>query len=120
MITGQYILQESTKHLEVGYKVERHLMNGDIVTLNRQPSLHKSSIMGMRVKILPFSTFRLNLSTTSPFNADVRLSTLPFDAFYHAYRIISICICLQNILLCFALLTHNHQKFLRFSRYCLL
>ena len=66
--------QESSKHLEVGYKVERHLKNGDIVTLNRQPSLHKSSIMGMRVRILPFSTFRLNLSVTGPYNADVRLS----------------------------------------------
>ena len=37
---------------------------------NRQPSLHKMSIMGHRIKIMPYSTFRLNLSVTSPYNAD--------------------------------------------------
>ena len=51
-------------------QVERHLINGDVVLFNRQPSLHKMSMMGHRVKILPFSTFRLNLSVTSPYNAD--------------------------------------------------
>lgn len=39
-------LKESSKHLEIGYQVERHLKNGDVVTFNRQPSLHKSSVMG--------------------------------------------------------------------------
>ena len=57
-------------HIEIGYKVERHLQDGDYVLLNRQPSLHKMSIMGHRVKVLPFSTFRLNLSVTTPYNAD--------------------------------------------------
>jgi DNA-directed RNA polymerase II subunit RPB1 len=28
------------------------------------------SIMGHRIKILPYSTFRMNLSVTSPYNAD--------------------------------------------------
>ena len=28
------------------------------------------SIMGHRIKILPYSTFRLNLSVTKPYNAD--------------------------------------------------
>jgi DNA-directed RNA polymerase II subunit RPB1 len=37
---------------------------------NRQPSLHKMSIMGHRVKVLPYSTFRMNLSVTTPYNAD--------------------------------------------------
>ena len=37
---------------------------------NRQPSLHKMSLMGHRVKVLPYSTFRLNLSVTTPYNAD--------------------------------------------------
>ncbi|RYR37877.1 hypothetical protein Ahy_A09g042792 [Arachis hypogaea] len=50
--------------------VERHLMDGDLVLLNRQPSLHKMSIMGHRIKIMPYSTFRLNLSATKPYNAD--------------------------------------------------
>ena len=60
----------SDAHLEPGYKVERHLMNNDYVVFNRQPSLHKMSIMGHRVKVLPYSTFRLNLSVTTPYNAD--------------------------------------------------
>ncbi|KAH7647446.1 DNA-directed RNA polymerase II largest chain, partial [Cryptosporidium bovis] len=56
--------------LQYGWKVERHMKNDDLVLFNRQPSLHKMSIMGHRVKILPYSTFRLNLSVTSPYNAD--------------------------------------------------
>ena len=60
----------SDAHLEPGYKVERHLRDGDTVVFNRQPSLHKMSTMGHQVKILPYSTFRLNLSVTSPYNAD--------------------------------------------------
>lgn len=58
------------RHLELGDKVERHLQNGDLVLFNRQPSLHKMSMMGHRVRILPYSTFRLNLSVTTPYNAD--------------------------------------------------
>ena len=50
--------------------MERHLNDGDFVIFNRQPSLHKMSIMGHRIKIMPYSTFRLNLSVTSPYNAD--------------------------------------------------
>jgi DNA-directed RNA polymerase II subunit RPB1 len=41
-----------------------------VVLFNRQPSLHKMSIMGHRIKIMNYSTFRLNLSVTSPYNAD--------------------------------------------------
>ncbi|KAI9096162.1 beta and beta-prime subunits of DNA dependent RNA-polymerase [Phlyctochytrium arcticum] len=57
-------------HLQNGYRVERHLMDEDVVIFNRQPSLHKMSMMGHRVKVMPYSTFRLNLSVTSPYNAD--------------------------------------------------
>ncbi|KNC87399.1 hypothetical protein SARC_00490 [Sphaeroforma arctica JP610] len=57
-------------HLEPGYKVERHMVDGDYIIFNRQPSLHKMSMMGHKVKILPYSTFRMNLSVTSPYNAD--------------------------------------------------
>ncbi|KAK4032633.1 DNA-directed RNA polymerase [Parachaetomium inaequale] len=56
--------------LEYGWKVERHLMDGDFIIFNRQPSLHKESMMGHRVRVMPYSTFRLNLSVTSPYNAD--------------------------------------------------
>ena len=50
--------------------VERHINDGDIVLFNRQPSLHKVSIMGHRVRVLDYSTFRLNLSCTTPYSAD--------------------------------------------------
>ncbi|CAN6481632.1 unnamed protein product [Victoria cruziana] len=66
----RYLRKSSDHHLELGYKVERHLIDGDFVLFNRQPSLHKMSIMGHRIKIMPYSTFRLNLSVTSPYNAD--------------------------------------------------
>jgi DNA-directed RNA polymerase II subunit RPB1 len=66
----RYLKKSSDQHLELGYKVERHLQDGDFVLFNRQPSLHKMSIMGHRIRIMPYSTFRLNLSVTSPYNAD--------------------------------------------------
>ncbi|KAI9806451.1 MAG: DNA-directed RNA polymerase II subunit RPB1 [Piccolia ochrophora] len=56
--------------LQYGWKVERHVVNGDYIIFNRQPSLHKESMMGHRVRVMPYSTFRLNLSVTSPYNAD--------------------------------------------------
>jgi len=56
--------------LEPGYIVERHLMDGDIVLFNRQPSLHRMSMMAHEVKVLPYKTFRLNLCVCPPYNAD--------------------------------------------------
>jgi DNA-directed RNA polymerase subunit A' len=56
--------------VEVGYEVERHLKNGDVVLFNRQPSLHRMSIMAHRVRVLPYKTFRLNLCVCPPYNAD--------------------------------------------------
>ena len=61
---------ERLQELKIGDIVERHILDGDIIVFNRQPSLHKMSMMGFRAKILPYSTFRLNLSVTTPFNAD--------------------------------------------------
>ena len=61
---------EGSLMLRAGYTVERHLADGDLVIFNRQPSLHKMSMMGHRVRVMPFSTFRLNLSVTTPYNAD--------------------------------------------------
>lgn len=66
----RFLRKDADRHLEIGYIVERHLQNGDFVLFNRQPSLHKMSMMGHRVRLLPYSTFRLNLSVTSPYNAD--------------------------------------------------
>lgn len=56
--------------IEVGYKIERHLLNGDIVMFNRQPSLHQMSIMAHYVRVLPGKTFRLHPSVCPPYNAD--------------------------------------------------
>ncbi|THH07234.1 hypothetical protein EW146_g9383 [Bondarzewia mesenterica] len=56
--------------LQFGWIVERHLKDGDFVLFNRQPSLHKMSMMSHRVRLMPYSTFRLNLSVTPPYNAD--------------------------------------------------
>lgn len=68
LIDLNYVTTKPT--LQYGDIVERHLCDGDYVLFNRQPSLHKMSIMGHRVKVLPFSTFRLNLSVVTPYNAD--------------------------------------------------
>jgi DNA-directed RNA polymerase subunit A' len=62
--------EDIAKEIAPGYIVERHLLNGDISIFNRQPSLHRMSIMGHRVKVMPFKTFRLNLSVCPPYNAD--------------------------------------------------
>lgn len=56
--------------LREGDIVHRHLIDGDCVLFNRQPSLHKGSMECHRVKVLPYSTFRLNVSATRPYNAD--------------------------------------------------
>ncbi|CAL3967253.1 hypothetical protein PZA11_003612 [Diplocarpon coronariae] len=58
------------KHLKYGDIVERHLEDGDIVLFNRQPSLHKLSIMSHYAKIRPWRTFRLNECVCNPYNAD--------------------------------------------------
>jgi len=56
--------------LHYGDTVNRHLMDGDIILFNRQPTLHRMSMMGHKVKVLPYNTFRLNVMVTSPYNAD--------------------------------------------------
>ncbi|HHD16841.1 MAG TPA: DNA-directed RNA polymerase subunit A' [Euryarchaeota archaeon] len=56
--------------LQVGYIVERHLMDGDIVLFNRQPSLHRMSMMAHEVRVMDGKTFRLNLPDCPPYNAD--------------------------------------------------
>ncbi len=64
--TKEVILEE----LDVGYIVERHIVDGDLAVFNRQPSLHRLSMMGHRVKVLPGKTFRLNPCVAKPYNAD--------------------------------------------------
>jgi DNA-directed RNA polymerase subunit A' len=62
--------EKVAESLEVGFIVERHLMDGDIAIFNRQPSLHRMSIMAHYVRVLPHKTFRLHLCVCPPYNAD--------------------------------------------------
>jgi DNA-directed RNA polymerase subunit A' len=62
--------EELAEKVEKGWVVERQLMDGDTVLFNRQPSLHKMSIMAHQVKVLPNKTFRLNPAVCPPYNAD--------------------------------------------------
>lgn len=68
-VSLRYVASD-TINLREGDIVHRHLIDGDIVLFNRQPSLHKASMMAHRVIVLPYSTFRLNVSATRPYNAD--------------------------------------------------
>jgi DNA-directed RNA polymerase beta' subunit len=56
--------------LEDGDIIDRHLMDGDWGQFNRQPSLHRMSMMAHKVKVMPGKTFRLNVYCTAPYNAD--------------------------------------------------
>ena len=56
--------------LKYGDIVNRHLINEDIVLFNRQPSLHKMSMMAHSIKIIPSKTFRFNVDVCKPYNAD--------------------------------------------------
>ena len=74
-ITGLSGSGKSTLSTEVAAALEangRHttVLDGDAVLFNRQPSLHRMSMMCHRVRVLPYSTFRLNVSVTKPYNAD--------------------------------------------------
>ncbi|ODQ78217.1 hypothetical protein BABINDRAFT_65579 [Babjeviella inositovora NRRL Y-12698] len=58
------------RNLLIGDVVERHIEDGDIVLFNRQPSLHRLSILSHYAKIRPWRTFRLNECVCTPYNAD--------------------------------------------------
>jgi len=62
--------KRAAENLQIGDIVERHLIDGDIVLFNRQPSLHKLSILSHKAKIRPWRTFRLNECVCNPYNAD--------------------------------------------------
>lgn len=58
------------RSLNVGDMVYRHLMDGDVVVVNRQPTLHKPSMEGLYVRVIEGSVIKINLAITKPFNAD--------------------------------------------------
>lgn len=62
--------EELCNEIQPGYKVERHLQDGDIVLFNRHPSLHKQSLMAHHVRVLPHRTFRIHPAVCFPYNAD--------------------------------------------------
>ena len=62
--------EEILKIIEPGYILERQLIDGDTVLMNRQPTLHRLSLMAHTVKILPGKTFRINVTVAYPYNAD--------------------------------------------------
>ncbi|QLD89294.1 DNA-directed RNA polymerase subunit A' [Natronomonas salina] len=62
--------EELAQKIEPGWEVARHLIDGDIVIFNRQPSLHRMSIMAHEVVVMPYKTFRLNTTVCPPYNAD--------------------------------------------------
>lgn len=58
------------REMRIGDVVERHLLDGDVVLFNRQPSLHKLSIMAHFAVVKPWRTFRFNECACTPYNAD--------------------------------------------------
>jgi len=77
LVPGQRVLpidlrfRKEKVELRYGDIVERHIVDGDIVLLNRQPTLHKQSMMGHHIKIIDddsLSTLRLNPGVTKPYN----------------------------------------------------
>ena len=69
-ISLRYIDRKSIL-LRNGDIVHRHMMDGDAVLFNRQPSLHRMSMMCHIVKVMKQGdTFRMNVADTKPYNAD--------------------------------------------------
>ena len=62
--------EQLQEELKIGYKIDRHLLDGDIAVFNRQPSLHRMSIMCHKIRVLLGRSFRLNPSVCDPYNAD--------------------------------------------------
>ncbi|KDP44150.1 hypothetical protein JCGZ_05617 [Jatropha curcas] len=69
VLIGNY-RKRVAEELKIGCIVDRHLEDGDVVLFNRQPSLHRMSIMCHRARIMPWRTLRFNESVCNPYNAD--------------------------------------------------
>jgi DNA-directed RNA polymerase II subunit RPB1 len=69
-ITLRYV-DKSSIVLEEGCIVHRHMMDGDPILFNRQPTLHRMSMMCHIARIMHRGdTFRMNVADTKPYNAD--------------------------------------------------
>ena len=70
-ITLRYYTDRDSIVLEEGDIIHRHMMDGDAVLFNRQPTLHRMSMMCHIAKIMKQGdTFRMNVADTKPYNAD--------------------------------------------------
>jgi DNA-directed RNA polymerase II subunit RPB1 len=75
-ITLRYIDRVSIV-LEEGDVVHRHMMDGDAILFNRQPTLHRMSMMCHIARIMKRGdTFRMNVADTKPYNADKQFVTI--------------------------------------------
>jgi len=70
LITDQWRQRNPDRRLQIGDIIERILEDGDIVLINRQPTLHKQNILAVHAKIIDDRIVRINLSVTTPLNAD--------------------------------------------------
>jgi len=61
---------EVIEEMAVGFRIERKLMDGDIALFNRQPSLHRLSMMAHHVRVMKGKTFKINPIVCKPYNAD--------------------------------------------------
>jgi DNA-directed RNA polymerase II subunit RPB1 len=69
-ISLRYVDRDSI-NLELGDIVHRHMLDGDAILFNRQPTLHRMSMMCHIAKIMyKGDTFRMNVADTKPYNAD--------------------------------------------------
>ena len=76
-ITLRYYLDRNSIILEEGDIVHRHMMDGDAILFNRQPTLHRMSMMCHIARIMKRGdTFRMNVADTKPYNADRKIVTL--------------------------------------------
>ena len=62
--------KEIIENMGLGWTIDRQLEDGDTVLFNRQPSLHRMSMMAHRVRVMPYRAFRMNPSVCPPYNAD--------------------------------------------------
>ena len=69
-ISLKYV-DRNTIDLNIGDVVHRHMLDGDPVLFNRQPTLHRMSMMCHIARIMnEGNTFRMNVADTKPYNAD--------------------------------------------------
>ncbi len=70
-MNGVKYCEKNVIKLNVGDIVERQLKDGDVLYLNRQPTLHTGSMIAQKIKIIPGKTFRFPLAITKCYNAKI-------------------------------------------------